>query len=93
VETGVTESPPVSQAQMRIGGSPLYGTDPRLIRDQVRIRIWADDVLRYDQEITSNDTERLPSGYKADKWQIEFVTAQNIYSFKMAGTAKELAKA
>jgi hypothetical protein len=91
VETGVTESPPVSQAQMPIGGSPLYGTDPRLIRDQVRIRIWADDVLRYDQEITSNDTERLPSGYKADIWQIEFVTAQNIYSFKMAGTAKELA--
>jgi hypothetical protein len=94
VETGVTESPPVSQVQMPIGGSPLYQlVNTTLIRDSIRIRIWGDDVLRYDREITSNDMQRLPSGYKADKWQIEFVTAQNIYSFKMAGTAKELAKA
>lgn len=93
VETGVTESPPVSQFKMPIGGSPLNGTLPGLTRDNIRIRIWGDDVLRYDAETMSNDMVRLPSGYKADKWQIEFQSAQNIYSFKMAGTAKELAKA
>lgn len=92
-ETGVTDSPPVVQFRMPLGGSPLYPTSPITIRDSVRIRIYADDVLRYEREITSQDVMRLPSGYKADKWRIELTTAQNIYSFKMAGTAKELAKA
>jgi hypothetical protein len=93
VEAGVTESPPVVQFRMPIGGSPLEPSEALTVRDNIRIRIWGDDVLRYDAEITSQDMVRLPSGYKADKWQIEFQSAQNIYSFKMAGTAKELAKA
>lgn len=94
VETGVTESPPVAQFTMPIGGSPLYqNMNPMLIRDNIRVRIWGDDVVRYDREISSNDVMRLPSGYKADKWQIELTSAQNIYSFKMAGTAKELERA
>lgn len=94
VETGVTESPPVVQNKMPLGGSPLYqNVISELIRDSIRIRVWGDGILRYEEEVTSNDMMRLPSGYKADKWQIEFTTAQNIYSFKMAGTAKELAKA
>jgi len=92
-ETGVTNSPPVIQWKMPMGGSPLYADWTSLIvRDNILLRIYADGVLRYEQEITSNDVMRLPSGYKADKWQIEFTTAQNIYNFKMAGTAKELRK-
>jgi hypothetical protein len=91
-EIGVTDSPPIVQYRMPLGHSPLVG-DADLIRDRVGIKIYADGVLRYEREITSNDVMRLPSGYKADKWQIEINTAQNIYSFKMAGTAKELAKA
>ena len=91
-ETGVTGSPPVVQYRMPLGYSPIVG-DADLIRDQVNIKIYGDGVLRYDRSITSNQMQRLPSGYKADKWQIEINTAQNIYSFKMAGTAKELAKA
>lgn len=91
-ETGVADSPPVVQNQMPLGGSPLYG-DVSLTRDNIHIKIWGDGVLRYDAEIASQDMVRLPSGYKADKWQIEFQSAQNIYSFKMAGTAKELVKA
>lgn len=93
-EPAITDSPPVVQYRMPIGGSPLYqNVISSLIRDNIRIRIWADDVLRYERNITSNSIMRLPSGYKADKWQVEFTTAQNIYNFKMAGTAKELAKA
>ena len=91
-ETGVTDSPPVVQYRMPLGYSPMIG-DIELIRDRVNIKIYGDGVLRYEQSITSNQMMRLPCGYKADKWQIEFNTAQNIYSFKMAGTAKELAKA
>lgn len=94
VETGVSDSPPVVQFKMPLGGSPLYETGiPSTIQDSILIRVYGDGVLRYERTITSNDVMRLPSGYKADKWQIEFTTSQNIYSFKMAGTAKELAKA
>ena len=91
-ETGVTGSPPIVQYRMPMGFSPLIG-DIELIRDRVNIKIYGDGVLRDERSITSNQVQRLPSGYKADKWQIEFNTAQNIYSFKMAETAKELAKA
>lgn len=93
VVAGVTESPPVVQNRSPIGGSPLFRTTSISIRDNIRIRIFGDGVLRYDRETMSQKMQRLPSGYKADKWQIEFTSAQNIYSFKMAGTAKELAKA
>jgi hypothetical protein len=92
-ETGMTDSPPVVQNRNPIGGSPLQPLEPLTVRDNIRIRIWGDGVLRYDEQIMSQQMQRLPSGYKADKWQIEFTSAQNIYSFKMAGTGKELAKA
>lgn len=93
VETGVTDSPPVVQFRMPIGGSPIYPTEPITIRSNIRVRIFADGVERYSREVSSQSMMRLPSGFKADKWQIELTSAQNIYSFKMAGTAKELAKA
>ena len=89
VESGMTDSPPVVQNKSPIGGSPLYATI-NLPSNGILIKIWGDNVLRYENVITSNDMVRLPSGYKADKWQIEFTTAQNIYSFNLAGTAKEL---
>ena len=93
VETGVTDSPPVVQYRMPIGGSPIYPTEPITIRSNIRVRIFADGIERYSREVSSQTMMRLPSGFKADKWQVELTSAQNIYSFKMAGTAKELAKA
>jgi len=91
-ETGLTDSPPVVQNKSPTGGSPLYRTTPLTIRDSIRVRIWGDSVERYDEIVTSQQMIRLPSGCKADKWQIELTSAQSIHSFKMAGTAKELAK-
>ena len=92
-ETGVDDSPPVVQNRMPIGGSPIHPLEPITIRDNIRIQIWADSILRYDREVMSQQVMRLPSGFKADKWQIAFTSAQSIFSFKIAGTAKELAKA
>jgi hypothetical protein len=93
VETGVNDSPPVTQFRMPIGGSPLVSENPLLSRDEITVRVYADQNLIYEKAITSNQVQRLPSGFKADKWQVELQSAQNIYSFKLAGTAKELAKA
>jgi hypothetical protein len=78
---------------MPIGGSPIIPENPLPNRNLIRVRIWADGILRYDKQVLSDKMQRLPSGFKADKWQIEFQSAQNIYSFKMAGTAKELESA
>ena len=92
-ETGVTDSPPVVQFRMPLGGSPITNNEAPTIRNEIRVKIYGDGVLRYENEITSLDMQRLPSGYKADKWQVELTTAQNIFSFKMAETGKELAQA
>lgn len=92
VEPSMTDSPPIVQNKSPIGGSPLYNTGFST-RDKIRVEIWGDGVLRYDKDIDSLSMQRLPSGYKADKWQVRLTSAQNIYSFKMAGTGKELAKA
>lgn len=92
VETGVVDSPPVVQSRMPLGGSPIHPLNPITTRDNIRIRVFGDGILRYDRRTMSMKTERLPSGYKADKWQVELTSAQNIYSFKMAGTGKELKK-
>lgn len=101
VEPAMADSPPVVQNKSPIGGSPLYktGAAAASISDGIRIQIWADSnngdgmALRYDRTITTTEEKRLPSGFKADKWQIKFTSAQNIYSFKMAETGKEIAKA
>lgn len=92
-ETGMADSPPIIQNRSPMGGSPLHPFIVGQIRSNIRVQIFGDGVERYDTQISSNSVQRLPSGYKADKWQIRLTSAQNIYSFKMAGTAKELAKA
>ena len=42
---------------------------------------------------TSGEMMRLPSGFKADYWQIEFETVIRINSVQLATSVKELMKA
>lgn len=91
VVAGMTDSPPVVQNRTPLGGGPLFRTSSvATTQSLIRVRIWGDGVLRYEREISSDQMMRLPSGYKADKWQVSLQTSQRIYSFKLAGTAKEL---
>lgn len=58
---------------------------------QAIIRIYADGKLILTHELRkSGELHRLPSGYKAAFWQIEFEAVVKIKSFQMATSVKEL---
>ena len=58
------------------------------------LRVYADDRLIMTRELrTSGELMRLPSGFKADYWQIEFETVIKINSVQLATSVKELMKA
>lgn len=56
----------------------------------VVVRIYGDDVLRWTGLINSETVRRLPSGYKAVKWEIEVLGSVPLYSMALAETAKVL---
>ena len=57
----------------------------------VRMRVWADRRLVYDQPVTGNGNEfRLPSGFKATIWQLEIEANTTVHSVHMASTVTEL---
>jgi hypothetical protein len=58
------------------------------------LRVYADDRLIMTRELrTSGELMRLPSGFKADYWQIEFESVIKINSVQLATSVKELLKA
>ena len=58
------------------------------------VRVYADDRLIMTRELRmSGELMRLPSGFKADYWQIEFEAVVKISSVQFATSAKELLKA
>ena len=58
------------------------------------VRVYADDRLIMTRELrASGELMRLPSGFKADYWQVEFETVIKINSVQFATSAKELLKA
>jgi len=58
------------------------------------VKVYADDRLIMTRELrTSGEVMRLPSGFKADYWQIEFETIIKINSVQFATSIKELLKA
>ena len=67
---------------------PPWATNPN---NYGTVRVYADDVLKLTRSLTtSGEIIRLPSGFKADYWQIEFESNVRINSFQMATSVKEL---
>jgi len=57
------------------------------------VRVYADGVLRMTRELrTSGELMRLPSGFKAEFWQLEFESRVDILSVQMATSVKELSR-
>ncbi len=58
-----------------LGGEPLWwvgGPAPGASAlNYLRVRVFADDNLRYDQYVSLNRVHRLPSGFRAINWRIE----------------------
>lgn len=55
------------------------------------VRVYADGILKSTHELrTSGEVMRLPSGFKADTWNIEIEARVIIHSVQMATSVKEL---
>lgn len=68
-----------------------YGSGVLPVGQQVRLKVWANRFLVYDQEVPRcGRPVRLPSGFKADLWQFELTARAPIYSLHVASTMKEL---
>lgn len=56
-----------------------------------RVRVYADGRLVFTRElVTSGEMMRLPSGFKAQFWQIEVEARVKVYSIQVGTSAKEL---
>lgn len=78
-----------------INGAPTWqalGLDPStsVVLPGVAVKVYADGVLRWFGKVTSEQVQRLPSGFKATHWEVELQGGAPIYSVVMATTAKEL---
>lgn len=83
-----------AENRMPIGGSPLVPLEPLFLSSSaVRFIAYADGEKVFDTMVTTQDIVRMPSGFKRDTWQFEFVSNSNVYSITIGETAKELAKA
>lgn len=75
-------------------------TEPQTLGDNQYglVRVYAGsaggdlDLVMTREIRTSGELMRLPSGFKADFWQVEFEHRVKILSFQMATSAKELSK-
>jgi len=68
-----------------------YGSSVLPVGQQVRLKVWANRFLVYDQEVPRcGQPVRLPSGFKADLWQFELAARAPVYSLHVASTIKEL---
>ena len=70
----------------------VYFDNPEGLTDLGTIKIYADDRLAATKTLLKSGQHiRLPSGFKADFWQIEITTRVSISSVQMATSMKELA--
>ena len=58
----------------------------------VQLSVYADGVLKHTQSVTATNSRRLPSGFTAEKWQVELSTAGALQGFQMAQSVQELAQ-
>jgi len=74
-----------------IGGSPLYLI--QAVEEAVTallVRVYADGRLVHEFAPIDQTMFRLPSGFKAHRYQFEIIGNSNVYSLAVAEVAKEL---
>lgn len=70
----------------------IYFDNPESLTDFGIVKVYADDRLCMTKSIRkSSELIRLPSGFKADFWQVEVTSRVPISSIQMATSVKELA--
>lgn len=57
------------------------------------VRVYADGTLVWTRELrTSGELMKLPSGFKADFWQVEIEAYVDVFNLQVAATSKDLVK-
>lgn len=83
----------VPQNKSPLGGSPLIDAEKLLAETGwVRLKVYANDVLVYDQPVLDTHPHTLPHGFKADTWQFQLEGTVNVGQAKFAESGKELAE-
>jgi len=72
--------------------SPLYTIGDTGAPAALRLRVYANEELVYDEPVTDTLPFRLPTGFRRTRWQVELVGNANVQSFKMAENGLELTK-
>jgi hypothetical protein len=76
-----------------LGGSLLYPIQFMLFQGStVRLIVHASDTIVLDTMVVDESIIRLPTGFKSDLWQFEFIGNTIMYSLQVAETAKGLAE-
>lgn len=73
-------------AWLALGLSPA----PPAPGPEIAVKVYGDGVLRWFGAINSETPRRLPSGYKAVKWEVEVQGSSALFSFALAETFKDL---
>lgn len=60
--------------------------------DQVLVRVWADGDLVFEAGVGNREICRLPSGFRADVWQIEIMGYRPVHALALAETVRELSQ-
>ena len=56
----------------------------------VTFKMWADGALKVNQTVTSSDVFRLPSGYKANEFEVEIMSQVPVNEFCVYESAEEI---
>ena len=80
---GSLNGPP---AWMSMGTLPV----PPATGPEVAVKVYGDGVLRWFGAVSTEQTYRLPSGYKATLWEVEMEGASPVFSITLCETAKGL---
>ena len=83
--------PFVDENKMPAGGNPLINISFGKAFSNLAFRVYGDGILRYEWSVANDKPHRLPTGYKADRWEFEFEGNTNVRFARIATTGQELA--
>ena len=79
-------------ARHTIAGDMLNDLNSIDASPYVNLTIWADGVLVYSKNVSTAEAFKLPRGYKAKRWEVQFSGTVPVRGFDMATTMKEILK-
>lgn len=77
---------PVNFGAMQVWADSYPGTS------DLQVKVYADDVLKHTENVSSNDPFRLPAGFMSENWEVTFSSKHEIQKAILAETMADLRK-